>query len=98
MGVVIPPILFWPAAAILAGLCAYLVMAFGARAARKSVDVAEDPAKAVYRRQIQDLNELVDRGVLAEDEHDAARAEAARRLLAETPAAPEKPGARLWPL
>jgi cytochrome c-type biogenesis protein CcmH len=99
MGVVIPPILFWPAAAVLAALCAVLVLARGARAARGVDDtVAEDPARAVYRRQLQDIDELVDRGVLAEEERNAAQAEAARRLLAEPGAPAERKGQRIWPL
>ena len=94
---VISPILFWPAAASLAAACVVLVIWFAARAAKSAPLTVEDPARAVYRRQLGDLDELVDRGLLASDERSAARAEAARRLLTQQPASPERPGARLWP-
>lgn len=98
MGVT-PSILFWPAAATLAGLSALLVLWFGARAARRAAtSEVDDPAQIVYRRQLQDLDELVERGVLPAEEHEAARAEAARRLLAEPDKSPERSGSRLLPL
>ncbi len=94
-----PSILFWPAAATLAGLAALLMLWFGARAAKRAATVdVDDPARAVYRRQLQDLDELVERGVLPAEERETARAEAARRLLAEPTKAPERSGSRLWPL
>jgi cytochrome c-type biogenesis protein CcmH len=93
----IPPILFWPVAASLAAICVVLVIWFAARAAKAAPLAAEDPARAVYRRQLGDLDELVDRGLLAEDERSAARAEAARRLLAHETTSPEQAGARWWP-
>ncbi len=96
---VIPPLVFWPAAATLAALCALLVLWFSARTARRVTSEADDPARAVYRRQLADLDDLVERGLLPEGERAAAHAEAARRLLA-TPgaAAPERAGARLAPV
>ncbi len=96
---VIPPILFWPAAAVLAALAALLVLMFGARAAKRAAAAGEDPARAVYRRQLDDLDDLAERGLLQADEREAARAEAARRLLAEPATrAPESPGLRVLPL
>jgi len=98
MGVV-SSILFWPAAAVLAAGAALLVLIFGARASRRAAAVGEDPARTLYRRQIDDLDDLVERGLLQPDERESARAEAARRLLAEPATrAPETPGTRLWPL
>ena len=96
---VIPSILFWPAAAGLAALAGLLVLLFGAAAARRAAAAGEDPARAVYRRQLDDLDDQVERGLLQPDEYEAARAEAARRLLAEPATrAGESAGARLWPL
>lgn len=94
---VMSPILFWPLAALLSGGAVVLVIWFASRAAQVAGKATEDPARAVYRRQLADLDELVDRGVLAADEREAARAEAARRLLAQDEPQPETSGARLWP-
>jgi len=96
--IVIPPILFWPAAAALVAACVLVLLWYGARAARAAGVQQEDPSRAVYRRQLSDLDEMVERGVLDESERDAARAEAARRLLAEPGAGEEKAGSRRWPL
>ena len=54
---VIPSILFWPAAAGLAALAGLLVLLFGAAAARRAAAAGEDPARAVYRRQLDDLED-----------------------------------------
>ncbi len=91
------PFLFWTAAAVLAGLCAVLVLVFSARAAKRAMGAGEDPARALYRRQLHDLDDLVDRGLLAEGEREAARAEAGRRLLTLEAAQPEKVGKPLLP-
>ncbi len=95
---VIPPILIWPAAAVLAGFCVVVVLWFAARASKHALAAGEDPARAVYRRQLQDLDDMVDRGVLAPEEREATRAETARRLLSETTADGETAGARLAPV
>lgn len=95
---VIPPIFFWPAAAVLAGFCMVAVLWFSARAAKRALAAGEDPAREVYRRQLQDLDDMVDRGVLAPEEREATRAETARRLLSQTPEAGEKGAARLAPV
>lgn len=92
------PLLFWSLAAGLAALCALLVLVFSARASKHAAIQGEDPARAVYRRQLHDLDDLVDRGLLADDEREAARAEAGRRLLAQGEVAPEQTGTPLWPL
>lgn len=72
-------IVFWIAAAALSAAVAGLMLARGARAA---VAQGEDPALAVHRRQLSEIDELAQRGLLADDERRAARAEAGRRLLA----------------
>lgn len=71
-------IAFWIAAAALSAAAAALMLRMGARAA---VGPAEDPAVALLRRQISEIDELAERGLLAEGERNAARAEAGRRLL-----------------
>lgn len=71
-------IAFWIAAAVLSAAAAMLMLARGARAA---AGPAEDPAVAVHRRQLAEIDELAERGLIPEDERRAARAEAGRRLL-----------------
>jgi cytochrome c-type biogenesis protein CcmH len=71
-------IAFWIAAAVLSAAAAMLMLARGARAA---AGPAEDPALAVHRRQLSEIDELAERGLIPEDERKAARAEAGRRLL-----------------
>jgi cytochrome c-type biogenesis protein CcmH len=71
--------LFWIAAAALAGGAALLVMLFARRAAGSAG--AENPALAVHRRQLSEIDDLADRGLLGESDKAAARAEAGRRLL-----------------
>jgi len=53
----------------------------GARAASLRA-VGEDPALAVHRRQLAEIDDLAARGLLPENELRTARAEAGRRLLA----------------
>lgn len=72
-------IAFWIAAAVLSAAAAALMLAMAQRA---GVAVGEDPAVAVHRRQLAEIDDLAERGLLAEDERKAARAEAGRRLLA----------------
>ena len=72
-------IAFWIAAALLSAAAAGLMLA---RAARVAGVQAEDPALAVHRRQLGEIDELAERGLLADGERRAARAEAGRRLLA----------------
>lgn len=88
----------WIAAALVSAGLATLVMQ---RAARATVRAhADNPALAVYRRQMAELDELADRGVLAEGERRSVRAETGRRLLAaaeraEPPLRAARPGAIL---
>jgi cytochrome c-type biogenesis protein CcmH len=73
-----PMIVFWIAAALLSALAAALVLHRAALLARRP---AADPTVEVYRRQLGEIDDLADRGLLAEGERRLARAEAARRLL-----------------
>jgi len=72
-------LLFWIAAAALSLTAAAMMVAGAARAAR-TVDEA-DPTLGLYRRQLGELDDLVERGLLNEAEHRSARAEAGRRIL-----------------
>jgi cytochrome c-type biogenesis protein CcmH len=77
-------ITFWVVAGVLAAAAAGLVLLRAAAAAR--ADLA-DPTSAVYRRQLSEIDELAERGLLAEAERKSAHAEAARRLLGAADAA-----------
>lgn len=95
---VLSPILFWPAAGMLAALVVLLILWSAAGAARRASATSEDPARAVYRRQLEEVDDLAARGLLAADELQATHAEAARRLLATpAPASTETAGGRIWP-
>jgi cytochrome c-type biogenesis protein CcmH len=72
-------LLFWIAAAVLSAAAAGLVLS---RAGAAGSVGGEDPALAVHRRHLAELDELTERGLLDEAESRAARAEAGRRLLA----------------
>jgi cytochrome c-type biogenesis protein CcmH len=88
-------IAFWVAAALLSAAAIALVVYF---AGREPQSARVDPAAAVYRRQLDEIDELADRGLLAEDERKSAHAEAARRLLGAgemTAEAPPTKGMRL---
>ncbi len=84
------------AAGGLAAAAAALIFARAAAAARSAASPAEDPALAIYRRQLGDLDALADRGVMGPDELQAAKAEAGRRLLSAADARRrgERPGGR----
>jgi cytochrome c-type biogenesis protein CcmH len=86
-------IVFWVAAALLSVAVAILIVL---RAARASDHIpAEDPTLGVYRRQLSEIDDLADRGLLAQTERRSARTEAARRLLAAADApAPKSDGGR----
>ena len=81
-------ITFSIAALLLSVVAAALILQRAAGAARRP-DV--DPTLGMYRRQLHEIDDLAERGLLAESELRVARAEAARRLLhaAET-AAPQQ--------
>jgi cytochrome c-type biogenesis protein CcmH len=79
-------ITFSIAAVLLSALAAVLILQRASVAARRT---DTDPTLAVYRRQLSEIDDLAERGLLAEAERKAAKAEAARRLLnvrAEAPA------------
>ncbi|WP_304164064.1 c-type cytochrome biogenesis protein CcmI [Phenylobacterium aquaticum] len=72
-------IALWVAAGVLAAATAGLVLH---RAARAAANVGTtDPTLDVYRRQLTEIDDLADRGLIGEAERGAARAEASRRLL-----------------
>ncbi len=71
-------IVFWSLAALASALAAWLVLG----AARARLAVAGDDG-AEGQRELDELDRLTARGLLAPDAHAAARAEAGRRLLAE---------------
>ncbi|MFI4975093.1 MAG: c-type cytochrome biogenesis protein CcmI [Caulobacterales bacterium] len=70
----------WVAAAVLSAGAAALIFARAARAARGGGEAS--PSMAVYRRQMAEIDELAERGLLAPDDRRGVRAEAGRRLLA----------------
>jgi cytochrome c-type biogenesis protein CcmH len=74
-------IALWIAAALFSALASTLIVYRAARAAAAAREPAEDPALAVYRRQLSEIDDLAERGLLPRDEHRSAHAEAARRLL-----------------
>ena len=83
----------WIAAAVLSAAAGALMLW---RASAAAADGGVDPSLPVYRRALAEIDELVERGLLLAPEREAARAEAARRLLrvAEHPApAPDRPPA-----
>ncbi|MFN3521904.1 MAG: c-type cytochrome biogenesis protein CcmI [Phenylobacterium sp.] len=70
---------FWVVAALLSAAAAGLVLQRAARAGASAP--AEDPALSLYRRQLQEIDDLAERGLLGEAERKSAHAEAGRRLL-----------------
>ena len=94
-------LLFWTLAALLSGGAALLILARSAGAERASGPA--DPELDVYRRQLSEIDELADRGLLGPEEQRAAHAEAGRRLLGHAgrgkASAPAPPGTgRRWVL
>jgi len=71
-------IAFWAVAGVLAAAAAGLVLFRAARAVR---DDAADPTPDVYRRQLAEIDELAEQGLIGASERHTAHAEAARRLL-----------------
>jgi cytochrome c-type biogenesis protein CcmH len=86
--------IFWIAAGGLAAGAATLIFVRSATAARAAAAPIEDPALAIYRRQLGELDALAGRGVMGPEELQAARAEAGRRLLsaADVRRQTERPG------
>lgn len=72
-------IAFWIAAAGLSAVVAALMLRAASRA---SVAMGDDASLAVHRRQLTEIDDLAERGLLADAELKAARAEAGRRLIA----------------
>ena len=73
-------IAFWVVAGVLTAAAAGLILSRAARAATQGE--AQDPTPAVYRRQLAEIDELAERGLIGEAERKSAHAEAGRRLLA----------------
>jgi len=82
---------FWIAAALISALTASLVLLRAARAAGSPATI-EDPSLGVYRRQLTEIDDLAERGLLPDGEVRLARAEAARRLLGAAERPPEEAG------
>ena len=80
-------LLFWAVAGCLAAATAGLILYRAARAAE--VGEVVDPAQALYRRQLLEIDDLVERGLMGPSERAGAHAEAGRRLLAAADAAPQ---------
>ncbi len=74
-------LLFWILAGLISSGAALLILSRAARAGRGAAPA--DPTLEVYRRQLSELDDLAERGLLGEEERRAARAEAGRRLLVE---------------
>lgn len=75
---------FWAVVGVLTAVAAGLILFRAAGAAAQAE--AADPAPSLYRRQLSEIDELAERGLMGEAERKAAHAEAARRLLAATDA------------
>lgn len=73
-------VVFWTSAGLLAAAAAAVILLRSVRGAPPPG--AEDPTLAVYRRQISEIDDLADRGLMEPGEREAAHAEAGRRLLA----------------
>ena len=69
---------FWIAAAIVSAATGAVMLLFARRA---QAEQGADPTVAAYERQLQEVDELAGRGLLGPGEREAARSEAARRLL-----------------
>lgn len=75
-------IMFWIAAALLSAGAASFIVHRSARAVSAATTGGEDPALSVFRRQLGEIDDLTDRGLILPAEQRSARTEAARRLLA----------------
>jgi cytochrome c-type biogenesis protein CcmH len=74
---------FWIAAAGLSAVVAALMLRGAARATvAMGAGGGDDASLAVHRRQLSEIDDLAERGLLADGELKAARAEAGRRLIA----------------
>lgn len=73
-------IAFWVAAGALSAAAAILLMFRAAQAAAQGQ--AADTTSTFYRRQLAEIGDLADRGLIGAEERRTAEAEAGRRLLA----------------
>ena len=80
-------IAFWATAGVLSAAAAILILFRAARAAAHAAPV--DTTSVFYRRQLAEIGDLADRGLLGADERKGAENEAGRRLLAAADAPPE---------
>jgi cytochrome c-type biogenesis protein CcmH len=71
---------FWITAALISAAASFIVVSRAAHLAVKA-DGAEDPTLDVYRRQLREMDDLAERGLLTPQDHRSATTEAARRLL-----------------
>lgn len=80
-------IAFWVAAGVFSAAAAIIVLLRAAQAASQLEPA--DPTPILYRRQLAEIAELADRGLIGAEERRSAEAEAGRRLLqaADEPAA-----------
>ncbi|WP_300579307.1 c-type cytochrome biogenesis protein CcmI [Phenylobacterium sp.] len=85
-------IVFWIAVGVISAAVAGLILGRAAQAA--AAPQGSDSTLPLYRRQLAEIDELADRGLIAADERRSAHAEAARRLLsaAKTPESGWTPG------
>ena len=81
-------LLFLILAGLVSSAAALLILLSAARAAKAGAPL--DPTLEVYRRQLTEIDDMAERGLLGDDERRAARAETGRRLLGEA----ERPGQR----
>jgi cytochrome c-type biogenesis protein CcmH len=73
-------IAFWAMAALLSAAAVILILFRAARAATAAQ--SGDTTAVFYRRQLAEIGDLADRGLIGADERKGAEAEAGRRLLA----------------
>src|SRR3954447_24388161 len=73
-------IAFWATAGVLSAAAAVLILFRAARAAAHAAPA--DTTSVFYRRQLAEIGDLADRGLLGADERKSAESEAGRRLLA----------------
>jgi cytochrome c-type biogenesis protein CcmH len=73
-------IAFWATAGVLSAAAAILILFRAAQAAARAEPA--DTTSVFYRRQLAEIGDLADRGLIGEAERKGAEAEAGRRLLA----------------
>jgi cytochrome c-type biogenesis protein CcmH len=73
-------IAFWATAGVLSAVAAVLILLRAAQAAARAEPA--DTTSVFYRRQLAEIGDLADRGLIGADERKSAEAEAGRRMLA----------------